>query len=262
MEYTSELMVPNELSKLHKFSANARFIGTDGSDVVWLKGILPWSNGEPVIYGIRRILPMRGGYDYQSTYPDNFNLNNVIERPLTKRQVVDVFFRERFEGGGLGRMDIDSEFAESLFKVYTITKYSKYTVGDAFENVSWSSIREITKVGSVVYSKDKRFQIDGGGYSHFYIRMFNKKRTRVYVKDLHYNEFWDLYHCTKNITFDFNKDKFLELEPNKLFNNSSLKSLRAELKLKIVELYGSIENFERSKDSEIKIKEFLKGELL
>lgn len=262
MKYTSELMIPNELSKLHKFSANARFIGTDGSDVVWLKGILPWSNGKPVIYGIRRILSMNDGYNYQSTHPDNFNLNSVIERPLKKRQVVDIFFRERFEGGGLGRMDIDSEFAESLFKVYTITKYSNYTVGDAFENVSWSSIGEITKVGSSVYSKDKRFQIYGNGYGNFYIVMFNKSRTRGYIKDLHYNEFWSLHHCTKNITFNFNKDKFLEFEANKLFNNSSLKSLRAELKLKIVELYGSIENFENSKDSEIKIKEFLKGELL
>lgn len=262
MKYTSELMIPNELSKLHKFSANARFIGTDGSDVVWLKGILPWSNGKPVIYGIRRILSMNDGYNYQSTHPDNFNLNSVIERPLKKRQVVDIFFTERFPDGGLGRMDIDYDFAEKLFKVPSFTKYSKYTVGDAFENISWSSIRELTKVGQVITSRDKRFQIDGGGYSHFYIRMFNKSRTRVYIKDLHYNEFWSLHQCTKNITFDFNKDKFLELEPNKLFNNPSLKSLMAELKLKIVELYGSIEIFENSKDSETKIKEFLKGELL
>ena len=261
MKYTSKLQEPNELSKLHKFSANAKFIGSDGSgDVVWVRGILPWSNGEPVVYGIRRILPMRGGYNYQIFGLEDFNINKIIRRPHGK-PMVDVFFVERFQDGGLGRMDIDSDFAEKLFKVQSYIKYSKYTVGDAFEERSWSSIRELTKEGQVIFSKDKRFQINGNGYSNFHIRMFNKKRTRVYIKDLHYNEFWDLHHIISNITFNFSKDKFLEIETNKLFNNKVFITSIMELKMKIVELYGSIENFEKSKDSEITIKEFLKGEL-
>lgn len=260
MEYKSELIEPNETSKLHKFSANARFIGSNGSgDEVWVRGILPWSDGKPVVYGIRRILPMRGGYNYQTFNGEDFNINKIIQRPHGK-PIVEVFFTERFPDGGLGRMDIDYDFAEKLFKVPSFTKYSKYTVGDAFEDVSWSSIREITKIGSVVFSKDKRFQINGSGHNNFHIRMFNKSRTRVYIKDLYYNEFWDLHHCTKNITFNFNKDKFLELELNKLFDNS-FNIIRTELLLKINSMYGSTGNFEKNKDSEITLKEFLQGKI-